>query len=180
MALNHRPNPLTFSNLHSFLLTVFLLWSNTTSAFEINQPAPSCSAQPVNETGSSKQINIQAYKGKVVLIDFWATWCGPCLKSMPFFNHLHHQQQKNGLEILAINVDEQPETAKQFLQQRPVDYPVLLDPIGNCPRSFDVQAMPSSYLIDKSGNIRHIHKGFRDEDPIALSALIEALLKESQ
>lgn len=156
-------------------LALISLSYGSAKAAQQDQQAPECAAV-VTETGG--KLDISAYKNKVVLIDFWATWCPPCQKSMPFFNELHNQHLKDGFEIVAINVDEDSETAKAFLKTHPVDYKIAFDPSGNCPSVFDVKAMPASYLIDKTGKIRQIHLGFRDEDKSALSEQIEALLAE--
>jgi len=148
---------------------------STAQAAQEGQQAPEC---PAALTGTGDKLDISAYKNKVVLIDFWATWCPPCQKSMPFFNELHNQNLKAGFEIIAINVDENSETAKEFLKSHPVDYKMAFDPNGSCPGIFDVKAMPSSYLVDKTGKIRHIHLGFRDEDQALLREQIAALLAE--
>ena len=156
-------------------LILFLAWSNSIYAVEEGQTAPACPAQIQNQTDS---LQPAAYLGKVVLIDFWATWCGPCQKSMPFFNRLRNEKLMDGFEIIAINVDEDKQTADDFLKSHPVDYPIAFDPNGECPRIYQVKAMPSSYLLDKSGKIRHVHLGYRDSDQTALREQIQTLLAE--
>jgi thiol-disulfide isomerase/thioredoxin len=144
-------------------------------AVQEGQQTPEC---PSALTEGGNKLDISAYKNKVVLIDFWATWCPPCQKSMPFFNELRSQHLKDGFEIVAINVDEDSKTAKEFLKSHPVTYKIAFDPSGNCPGIFYVKAMPSSYLVDKTGKIRQIHLGFRDEDQVVLREQIAALLAE--
>jgi thiol-disulfide isomerase/thioredoxin len=147
----------------------------TAQAAQEGQSTPDC---PSALTESGDKLALNAIKNKVVLIDFWATWCPPCQKSMPFFNELHTQYLKDGFEIVAINVDEDSETAREFLKAHPVAYKTAFDPSGDCPGIFDVKAMPSSYLVDKTGKIRQIHLGFRDEDQAVLREQISALLAE--
>lgn len=137
----------------------------------IGTPAPSCIA-------GESPLNLQAYSGKVVLVDFWATWCPPCKQSMPFLNALRNQLSDKGFEIIAVNVDEDTDQAKAFLAEMPVDYPNLFDAAGHCPRDFEVKAMPSSYLIDRRGTLRAVHLGFREGDQTSLRQQIEALLAE--
>ncbi len=144
-------------------------------AAQEDQQTPEC---PAALTESGDKLNLSAYQGKVVLIDFWATWCPPCQKSMPFFNELHKQHLKDNFELVAINVDEDSDAAKEFLKTHPVTYKIAFDPSGTCPGIFDVKAMPSSYLVDKTGKIRQIHLGFRDEDKAVLSEHIATLLAE--
>ncbi len=152
-------------------LALFLLHDSTCIAVEKGQTAPFCPA-------ITKDIDPNLYKGKVVLIDFWATWCPPCIKSMPFFNALRNEQSGNGFEILAINVDEETDAAHQFLQTHPVDYKVAFDPAAECPKMFEVKAMPSSYLLDKAGKVRKIFLGYRDSEQAEFREEIKALLAE--
>lgn len=157
-------------------LTVFLslTFAGHAQASLEGQPAPACPAQ-VEQTRQS--FDPAQYAGKVVLVDFWATWCPPCLKSMPFFNNLYNEYSENGLEIVAINVDEDTQAAQQFLKDHPVDYPMAFDPNGECPKTYNVSAMPSSYLLDKSGTVHKIHLGYRDSDQSILREQIIQLLK---
>jgi thiol-disulfide isomerase/thioredoxin len=160
---------------HFLSLALALTCHCTAQAAQEGQQTPDC---PSALTESGDKLALSAYKNKVVLIDFWATWCPPCQKSMPFFNELRNQYLKDGFEIVAINVDEDSETAREFLKAHPVDYKIVFDPGGNCPAVFDVKAMPSSYLVDKTGKIRRIHLGFRDEDQALLREQISTLLAE--
>lgn len=157
------------------LALALLIGSPTINAANEGQTVPNCQAEMPN-TGAKLDFN--AYKGKVVLVDFWATWCPPCKQSMPFLNGLRNEKHKEGFEIVAINVDENSEEAKQFLTENPVDYTTAFDPSGNCPGAFDVKAMPSSYLIDKTGTIRLVHLGFRDGDDITIREHVDKLLAE--
>ncbi|MDD1620573.1 MAG: TlpA family protein disulfide reductase [Methylococcaceae bacterium] len=152
-------------------LTFFLLNSGTCIAVEEGQNTPSCPAL-------TKDADLGLYQGKVVLVDFWATWCPPCIKSMPFFNGLRNELAGSGFEILAINVDEENDAARQFLQTHPVDYKIAFDPGAECPKIFEVKAMPSSYLLDKSGKVRKIFLGYRDSDQASIKSEIKALLAE--
>lgn len=158
-----------------FFIGLLLLAGNPpANSNEVGQTPPPCSAIENNGT----VVNFDTYKGKVLLIDFWATWCPPCKKSMPFLNNLRNQRLKDGFEILAINVDENSEDAKSFLKENPVDYKIAYDPNGDCPQKFAVKAMPSSYLVDKAGKIRLIHLGFRDEDEAKIQDQVSNLLAE--
>ena len=161
------------SKLPYFLL--FLLPCTLTHAAEQGQPVPACAAKLADNQAN---LDLTAYEGKVILIDFWATWCPPCKQSMPFLNNLRNEHQDQGFEVIAINVDEDSDAAKGFLQQNPVAYTMAFDPNGDCPKNFDVKAMPSSYLIDKNGAVRLVHLGFRDEDRAPLTAEVQKLLAE--
>lgn len=153
----------------------FLSAAPLAQAVQEGQPAPPCAAIAA---GSLEKLDFNAYQGKVILIDFWATWCPPCKKSMPFLNDLRNRRLQDGFEIIGINVDEDSEEAKQFLGNHPLDYQIAFDPSGDCPGKFEVKAMPSAYLVDKSGKVRNIHLGFRDEDRAMIQERISSLLAE--
>jgi thiol-disulfide isomerase/thioredoxin len=115
--------------------------------------------------------------GKVVMIDFWASWCGPCKKSFPVLESLHQKYASRGLILLAINVDEDDAKMKQFLKDHPSTFPVVRDSAQKIVESAGVEAMPSSFLVDSSGVIRFAHTGFQEEStPAELTQEIETLL----
>jgi thiol-disulfide isomerase/thioredoxin len=159
------------------ILNYFLpaILSANAYAVQEQQPAPAC---PAVFSTSQTSFDPANFKGKVVLIDFWATWCPPCIKSMPFFNSLHNTLSTSGFEVVAINVDEDAKTAHEFLTDHPVDYPVAFDPNGNCPKTYELKGMPSSYLLDKSGKVNLIHIGYKDSDQAHLRDRIDTLLKQ--
>ena len=143
------------------------LYFSNVFAVDIGTTIPSCDA-----------LDLAEHKGKVLYVDFWATWCPPCKKSMPFLNALRNELEEKGFEIIAVNVDEDSEVAREFLENYPVDYQVVFDPKGVCPAIFDVKAMPSSFFIDRHGKIRYEHLGFRDDDEVEIKARVLELLKE--
>lgn len=124
-------------------------------------------------------LGLQNYRGQVVYIDFWASWCAPCREAMPQYDRLYRQWRGRGLTILGVNVDTDRKAAQRALKRTPVSFPVIYDPTGQWPERFDLPTMPSGYLIDRKGRVRHVHAGFRSGDLPALEALIDAALKES-
>jgi len=147
----------------------------TTSAWPLanGEPAPACSA-PLLDGG--RTINVADYRGKVVYLDFWASWCGPCRQSFPFMNELQREFGGNGLQIVAVSVDKTAEDAQRFLTRYPAQFATALDSSGVCPAAYRLQGMPSSYVIDRKGTVRAIHAGFRDRDKAEIrQQLIDAL-----
>ena len=140
-----------------------------------NKPAPICSLGSLNNT---QHYDLEQFKGKVLYVDFWASWCGPCAQSIPFMNTLHQDLEAKGLQIIAINMDEQPDDAISFLKNKPAEFIVATDTNGQCAKSFDVQTMPSTYLIDRKGRVRLIHFGYRPAVAEELRVNVEALLRE--
>jgi len=144
-------------------------------AIEAGAPAPTC-VLPVLKGGDV--VGLESFKGKVVYLDFWASWCGPCAKSFPFMNELHQQLSGKGLQMVGVNLDENPDDAQAFLEKYPANFIVTADKDEGCARSYDVKAMPSSYLIGRDGTLRHIHMGFRGEEGKELREQVEKLLAE--
>lgn len=111
--------------------------------------------------GAGQPIALSDLRGKIVLIDFWASWCGPCRESMPLYDKLRAEFAPNGFEVVAINLDEVQTDAEAFLARHPVSYPVGLDPTGDTAKTFGLVGMPSSYLVDQVGIVRARHTGFK-------------------
>lgn len=137
--------------------------------------APNCSLTPI---GDGQAYELRQFRGKVLYVDFWASWCTPCAQSFPFLNDLNRDLKDKGLQIIGVNLDEAAEDAKAFLAKYPANFTVAADASQQCAKDFDVKAMPSSYLIDRNGVIRHVHLGFRPEEAKAFRALAEQLLTE--
>lgn len=161
--------------LKSILFLTLFIYHSSAYAMQPGDSIPLCEAKMMR---SGLALDLSQYKNKVLLIDFWATWCPPCKQSMPFLNALRNELQEKGFEIIAINVDEKSQDAQDFLDRFPVDYTVAFDPEGLCPARYGVQAMPSSYFIDRQGKVRHIHLGFRQIDEAEIRAQVIGLLME--
>jgi cytochrome c biogenesis protein CcmG, thiol:disulfide interchange protein DsbE len=139
-----------------------------------DRPAPAVSLPTAD--GSVKRL--ADLRGKVVLVDFWASWCVPCKASFPALDGLHRELLERGFEVLAINVDERRKDADAFLAGRSPAMTVLFDPKGATPMAFNVRAMPSSALIDRAGNIRFTHEGYTGKTLEAYRREIATLLAE--
>jgi thiol-disulfide isomerase/thioredoxin len=109
-------------------------------------------------------ISTASLEGKTVYVDFWASWCAPCLSSLPLYNDMYHKYKDQGLEIVAINVDNPIEDGLDFLLDTPLDYLIPADPDGEAAELFEVIGMPTSYLIEPDGTVKLVHMGFRSGD----------------
>lgn len=116
--------------------------------------------------------------GKVVLLDFWASWCSPCLRSFPWMNDLQQKHAGEGLVVVAVNLDQDRALADGFLDKVPAQFRVEYDGTGDLARQFGVKAMPTSFLIDRAGKVRARHAGFREKQRHEREQQIEQLLKE--
>jgi thiol-disulfide isomerase/thioredoxin len=121
-------------------------------------------------------IDLAAYKGKVVYVDFWASWCVPCKQSFPWMNTMHRQYGKDGLVIIAVNMDQVRGEADGFLQKYPAEFKVHFDPQGLLAPRFKVRGMPTSALLGRNGEVLMIHEGFKSKDAAALEQAIRKAL----
>jgi len=123
-------------------------------------------------------VTLESLRGRVVLVDMWASWCPPCKAAFPAYDQLYRDYRDRGFEVLAINVDEKRAAADAFLNGREFTMRVLFDPKGTAPMGFDLKAMPTSYLVDKRGAIRFSHEGFTDKVVQQYRSEIEQLIAE--
>lgn len=133
-------------------------------------------APDLNLPGLKDAVNLAALKGKVVYVDFWASWCGPCKQSFPFMNELQSKYGAKGFEIVAVNLDAKRGDADKFLAEVPARFNVAFDAKGETARRFEVKGMPSSYLIGRDGKVIAAHKGFKEEERTQLDARIAQAL----
>jgi cytochrome c biogenesis protein CcmG/thiol:disulfide interchange protein DsbE len=122
--------------------------------------SPTLAPNVTLQSADGSTVESSTYTGKVVLVDFWASWCVACKTSFPALDSLYREYQSRGLEVLAVNLDERRRDADAFLRDRSHRLTVLFDPTGAAPVAFGVKGMPSSFLIDKAGNIRFTHRGY--------------------
>ena len=129
-------------------------------------------------TMAADNLNLDAYKGKVVYVDFWASWCGPCRESFPWMKKIQQQYGKDGLVVIAVNVDQEKKLADDFLNEFKPDFKVLFDKEGKLADDFKVSSMPSSYVIDRQGKPRFKHKGFHGKKQAQYESELLGLLNE--
>jgi len=123
-------------------------------------------------------VSLKDFEGKVVYLDFWASWCKPCRTSFPWMNDMQAKYVDQGFEVVSINLDQEKSSIAAFLQNYPANFRILLDPEGEVASDYDLIGMPSSYLIDKKGNLRKTHTGFFIKNKPQYEQAIVALLAE--
>ncbi|SET27381.1 Peroxiredoxin [Nitrosomonas marina] len=157
----------------AILLSCVYIATGAAAAQLANEMSPPCELSTLE---GEPVVNVQALKGEVVYLDFWASWCPPCVESFPFLNQLHHEFSEQGLRIIGVNLDEKMADANVFLGKYGADFAIAADPTRQCAKNFDVIAMPSSYLIDREGIVRYIHRGFRSGETDKIRKIVEQLL----
>ena len=140
-------------------------------------------AEPAPDFGlpsllGDKTVRLSSLKGKVVYLDFWASWCAPCAVSLPEIATLYNKLNHTEFEVVAISLDESEVDAKKFINKINPPYSVLFDQEKQTPVSYSVTAMPTAFLIDKQGQVRATYKGYKKGDKEKLFQKIQQLLRE--
>ena len=130
------------------------------------------------KSNNGKNLRLSEQRGQVVLLNFWATWCGPCRQEMPILDTLHQQYQKLGFTVMGINVDQQRSAAERILKDIPVSFPVLFDSGSTVSEQYQVDAMPTTVLIDRDGNMRYLHRGYQSGSEDLYETQIKTLVRE--
>jgi peroxiredoxin len=165
----------TFSLLKRAALGLLIAGSASfTLAGEANAPATEFSLSSL----AGQPVSLSQYKGNVVLVNFWATWCGPCQQEMPLLDQMYKKYKPAGFTLLGVNVDKEAPAVKELLARKPVSFPVLLDPENSVSRAYHVADMPSSVIIDRKGIVRYVHRGYRPGDENEYQDRIRQLIRE--
>ena len=155
------------------LLSIILLSASLFSASLLAEEAPAFQLPTDTNT-----VSLSSLKGKVVYLDFWASWCTPCRQSFPWMNEMQSKYKDKGLVVVAVNLDKSKDLADEFLKQFHYSFTVAFDPEGHSAEHYKVMGMPSSYLIDRNGQLKMSHIGFRESDTDKLELKIRDLLKQ--
>ena len=159
-----------FSVFAMTMLLASLAWAATVSG-----PAPNFTLQ----SNAGGQVSLASLKGKVVMVNFWATWCVPCRQEMPHLEALYKKYNSLGFELLAVNVEKNnAEGARKWLQETPVTFPVLFDPENQVTKLYKVQTMPSTVIIGRDGTMRFMHNGYKPGYENDYQTQVLALLRE--
>jgi peroxiredoxin len=158
------------------LLCLLLAWAGTAMAAipAIGQKAPDFTLR----ASTGKNLKLSELRGQVVMINFWASWCAPCRQEMPHLNRFYEQYRKAGFTLLGVNVDDQAAVAEGMARDLNIVFPVLFDSNKQVSRRYDVDAMPSTVLIDRDGKVRHVFRGYRTGTEQHYEAAIRELIKQ--
>jgi peroxiredoxin len=156
------------------LLVVSGLCAAASHAELTESPAPDFTLK----SNAGENLKLSEFRGDVVMINFWASWCGPCRQEMPLLDELYNNYKPLGFTILGVNVEEDSDKAKAVLKDIPVNFPVLFDTQNTVSRLYNVVAMPSTVLVDREGKVRYLHKGYKPGYEQQYQEQIRSLIRE--
>ena len=159
--------------LMGLALSVFAATSLASSGLEGSQ-APDFALK----SSTGENMRLSEYRGDVVMINFWATWCGPCRQEMPLLDELYSRYQRVGFNLLGVNIDDDSSRAMRMVDELGVSFPVLFDARKEVSKLYEVDAMPVTVLVDREGNVRHVHHGYKPGYEQKYLDEIRSLLRE--
>jgi peroxiredoxin len=127
---------------------------------------------------TGKPVELTQFKGQVVMLNFWASWCGPCRQEMPLLDSIYKKYNKAGFTMIGVNVEPDSKAANDWLKQTPVSFPILYDTQSDVSKLYGVAGMPSTVIIDRKGNVRFIHRGYKPGDEEEYLSSIRSLMRE--
>ncbi|TQV86579.1 TlpA family protein disulfide reductase [Aliikangiella coralliicola] len=163
----------TVFGFKAFLTGLMLVACSTLSAAD-KVAAPDFTLKSL----TGENLRLSDFRGQVVLLNFWASWCGPCRQEMPILDEIHKKYEPLGFAVLGVNVDLKSEKAIDYLRGTPVKFPILLDPKSKVSEQYSVSAMPSTAIIDRDGNVRYVHAGYKTGDEEKYKNKIKELMRE--
>lgn len=161
--------------MRKLLSLAALVWCGVASAaVTVQAPAPDFTLR----NAEGRNLRLKEQRGQVVLVNFWASWCGPCKQEMPHFNRLHDKYRSAGFVLLGVNIDEDAQLGAATAGRWGLKFPVLLDTDKTVVRQYDLGSMPATVLIDRDGRVRHLHRGYREGVEATYEQQIRELVKE--
>jgi peroxiredoxin len=161
------------NSILALVLGVFAASSLASSGLE-GQAAPDFALKSSN----GENLRLSEFRGDVVMVNFWATWCGPCRQEMPLLDELYSRYQRVGFNLLGVNIDDDSRRAMQMVEELGVNFPVLFDARKEVSKLYEVEAMPVTVIIDRQGTVRYVHHGYKPGYEDKYLDQIRSLLRE--
>jgi peroxiredoxin len=162
------------NNRIAAIITAALIVAVPASGTGASGPAPQFTLGARGGTN----LSLAQYKGQVVMLNFWASWCGPCRQEMPLLENIYKKYNKLGFTLIGVNVEPDSKAADDWLKQTPVSFPVIYDKDSQVSKLYDVSGMPSTVIIDRKGTIRMLHRGYKAGDENEYLDSIRTLIRE--
>lgn len=148
--------------------------SSLASSDLTGRPAPDFALK----SSTGENLRLSEYRGDVVMINFWATWCGPCRQEMPLLDDLYNRYERVGFNLLGVNIDDDSSRAMDMIRELGVNFPVLFDARKEVSRMYEVDAMPVTVIVDREGTVRYVHQGYKPGYEEKYLDQVRALLRE--
>jgi peroxiredoxin len=152
------------------------------AALAVSLPVLADTASPAPQfslaSREGKDVSLTQYQGQVVMLNFWASWCGPCRQEMPLLESIYKKYNKLGFVMLGVNVEPDSKAAIDWLKETPVSFPILFDKDSKVSKLYDVAGMPSTVIIDRAGKVRMLHRGYKPGDENEYLDSIRTLVRE--
>ena len=159
-------------------VTILTLLFSSSASYAATEKLSGKAANFTLKSRSGENIKLSELRGQVVMLNFWASWCGPCRKEMPLLEQIHKKYKRLGFTLLGVNVEENTSAAKNYLKDVKVSFPILWDTTNKTSKLYNVSAMPTTILIDRNGNKRYLHKGYKPGYENDYKKQIKKLLRE--
>lgn len=156
------------------ILVALLCGSAYATTVQVSEPAPDFTLK----TLAGPNLRLEEYRGQVVLINFWASWCGPCRQEMPILDRLHQRYEDTGFAVLGVNVEGEASPAQKIVDKTKVTFPVLIDEGQLVSELYELEAMPSTVVVDRDGVVRYIHRGYKPGDEAKYVEVVKKLIRE--
>ena len=157
-----------------FAFLVFLVLTPPAMAVSLQETAPDFTLKSLD----GGNLRLEEYRGQVVLINFWASWCGPCRQEMPLLDRLHERYEDTGFAVLGVNVEGEVGPARDIVDRTRVSFPVLIDEGQRVSQRYQLEAMPSTIVVDRDGMVRYIHRGYKPGDESKYIEVVKELIRE--
>ncbi|MGB5624349.1 MAG: TlpA disulfide reductase family protein [Woeseiaceae bacterium] len=161
------------NSIFGLVICIFAASTLAASGME-GQPAPDFALK----SSTGENMRLSEHRGDVVMINFWATWCGPCRQEMPLLDELYTRYQRVGFNLLGVNIDDDSGRAMKMIEELGVNFPVLFDARKEVSKLYSVEAMPVTVLVDREGNVRHVHHGYKPGYEDKYLDQVRSLLRE--
>jgi peroxiredoxin len=160
--------------LMNVLIVFFMGISLKVAALDIGQLAPDFTLKSTQ----GENVNLSEQRGQIIVVNFWASWCGPCRKEMPMLESLHNKYNNLGVSVWGINVEQENQAGKDFLADLNLSFPIFFDSSNKIAANYQVEAMPTTVIIDRNGQVRHVFRGYKDGYDKKYAKAIKSLVRE--
>jgi peroxiredoxin len=167
-------NLLSWRPARTLAMTLLVTIAAAAEAVTLDAPAPDFTLKSLD----GGNLRLEEYRGQVVLINFWASWCGPCRQELPLLDRLHQRYEDAGFVVLGVNVEGSEGPARSLIDKIPVSFPVLMDKDQLVSAEYRLDSMPSTVLVDRDGVVRYLHRGYKPGDEAKYIEIVKELIRE--